>query len=113
MCPDVARVASASGEPLAAMVDAMEIHLQPVITLATGAVWAFEALARFGGASDSAAGEALDTARRDGYGPELEAACLDAALARRDELPGGARLALNVSPEALLSPAVGDIWHTD
>jgi EAL domain-containing protein (putative c-di-GMP-specific phosphodiesterase class I) len=116
-----------SAQALADVVDRLEIHLQPVIDIATGAVWAYEALARFGAAAEPVAAAAepaasaadpdaastLGAAHRAGYGDELEAACHVAALARRSELPAGAHLALNVSPAALVSPAVLAGWPAD
>lgn len=113
MTTDFATNSPTSKEALADVIDGLEIHLQPMIDIATGAVWAYEALARFGGAGEPTAGDALEAARRAGYGDELEAACLAAALVRRRDLPVGVHLALNVSPTALLSPAVGDSWHAD
>src|SRR6266496_809982 len=100
MSTEFADVAPASGQNLAVIVDGVEIYLQPVINIATGSAWAYEALARFGGPAEPAADEALETAHREGYGHALEAALLIAALARRADLPDGTRLALNVSPDA-------------
>jgi EAL domain-containing protein (putative c-di-GMP-specific phosphodiesterase class I) len=94
-------------------VDGLETYLQPIIEVATGAVWGFEALARFGGVPVLPADEAIESAHRAGYGHDVEAACLRAALDRRPSLPAGARLALNVSPDGLLSHAVVDIWDAD
>lgn len=99
-------------EPLAAAVDALEVYLQPVIDLATGSVAAYEALARFG-AEPTGVEAAIESAHQAGYGHELEAACLRAALARRAELPEGVRLALNVRPAGLLSEPVRDMWMAD
>lgn len=102
-----------TAEALAASVEGLAIYLQPVIDVATGAVWAYEALARFGGGPVLAADAAIASAHRAGYGHALEAACLHAALARRTDLPEGARLALNVSPAGLLSRHVRDMWDAD
>jgi predicted signal transduction protein with EAL and GGDEF domain len=88
--------APARGEAPAEILDGLEIFLQPIIDVATGAVWAFEALARFGGAPVLSADEAIQSAHRAGYGHAFEAACLRAALARLAELPDGARIAMNV-----------------
>lgn len=98
---------------LDAIVDGLEIYLQPIIELPTGTAWAFEALARFGGAPVLPTDRAIESAHRAGYGHALEAACLRAALDRRRSLPCGARLALNVSPDGLLSPEVVGMWDAD
>lgn len=112
MTTDYERAAAARAQPLAAAVDAREVYLQPVIDLATGSVSAYEALARFEGVP-TGADTAIESAHRAGYGHELEAACLRAALARRAELPAGVGLALNVRPAGLLSQPVHDIWMAD
>lgn len=98
---------------LTAAVGRLEAYLQPVIDVATGAVWGYEALARFRGGPLPEADAAIDAAHRAGYGSEVEAACLAAALARRRELPAGARLALNVTPSGLLSEHVREVWDDD
>jgi EAL domain-containing protein (putative c-di-GMP-specific phosphodiesterase class I) len=113
MTTESIRVAAPSARALAASVEGLEIYLQPVIDVATGAVWAYEALARFGAGAVPTADAAIASAHRAGYGHALEAACLRAALARRADLPAGARLALNVSPAGLLSRHVVDVWDTD
>jgi EAL domain-containing protein (putative c-di-GMP-specific phosphodiesterase class I) len=110
---EFASVAPRSGDDLAATVDALEIHLQPIIDIATGAVCAFEALARFANEALPPVEEAIASAHRGGYGYALEAACLRAALDRRGELPEGALLAVNVSPDVLASPAVVDSLDSD
>ncbi len=85
--------------------------LQPIISTSTGATLAVEALARF---IDRANTEAvLQTAREDGRGPELEARCLEAALACRLDLSPGMMLSVNVSPNALAHIAALDIWPDD
>jgi EAL domain-containing protein (putative c-di-GMP-specific phosphodiesterase class I) len=98
---------------MTAVVEGLDIHLQPIVDLATGALWAYEALARFAGAPARPIDRAIESAHLAGFGHELEAACLRAALARRGDLPAGIRLALNVSPDVLTSPALGDSWDAD
>lgn len=91
----------------------LEVHLQPVIEVATGRVVAAEALARFTHEPGEGIGEAIARAHADGYGNLLEAACLRAALARRDALPQGVRLTLNVSPDVLVHPVIARSWPDD
>lgn len=77
----------------------LRIALQPIIAVSTGAVVAVEALARFADRANTAA--VLDEARAHGRAAELEDWCLQAALARRPDLPPGVQLSVNVSPNAL------------
>jgi EAL domain-containing protein (putative c-di-GMP-specific phosphodiesterase class I) len=88
------------------MLAQLEVVLQPIIDVSTGAVIAAEALARFPDPGGSTVETALFDAYRTGRGPDLEAACLRAALARRDELPSGVLLSVNVSPNAATHPMV-------
>lgn len=104
---------AAAGKVPGVIVDALETDLQPIIDVATGAVWGYEALARFGGALVLPADAAIEFAHRAGYGHAVEAACLRAALDRRCSLPVGARLALNISPDGLLSAEVVHTWDAD
>jgi EAL domain-containing protein (putative c-di-GMP-specific phosphodiesterase class I) len=82
---------------------------QPIVDLRRSAVWGFEMLARFG---DDASGSPLGwlaAAERDGLGAALEARLVAAGISARDQLPDGARLSINVSPEALVSRDVRDV----
>jgi EAL domain-containing protein (putative c-di-GMP-specific phosphodiesterase class I) len=83
-----------------------EIVLQPIIDVSTGALVAAEALARFPGPGGSTVEAALFDAYRNGRGPDLEATCVRAGLARRADLPGGVLLSVNVSPNAATHPTV-------
>lgn len=86
--------------------DRLEIALQPIIDVATGAIVAAEALARFPGPSGGTVEAALFDAYRNGRGPELEAMCVRAGLAYHGELPSGVLLSVNVSPNAATHPTV-------
>jgi EAL domain-containing protein (putative c-di-GMP-specific phosphodiesterase class I) len=82
---------------------------QPIVDLRRSAVWGFEMLARFG---DDASGSPLGwlaAAERDGLGAALEARLVATGISARDQLPNGARLSINVSPEALVSRDVRDV----
>lgn len=91
----------------------LEVVLQPIIDVSTGAIVAAEALARFPGPIPNTVESALFDAYRTGRGPELEAACLQAGLARRAELPRDVLLSVNVSPNAATHPAVREVLSGD
>lgn len=91
----------------------IEIVLQPIVELTTGATHAMEALTRFGHAPKVPAEDIFAQAYAAGYGARLEAACLRAALARRADLPRGVQLAVNLSPDVLQDPAVAELWSDD
>jgi EAL domain-containing protein (putative c-di-GMP-specific phosphodiesterase class I) len=82
---------------------------QPIVDLRRSAVWGYEMLARFGDDAGGSPLRWLAAAERDGLGPELEARLVQRGIAVRDQLPKGARLSINVSPEALVSPEVGAV----
>lgn len=90
------------------------ITLQPIVSVATGTITAVEALTRFpaprrprpapgstGDALTSATEGVLTAARLAGYGVSLELRCLRAALPLRRRVRDGARLFVNLSPDAL------------
>lgn len=85
---------------------------QPIVDLRHSAVWGFEMLARFGNDSAGLPLHWLAEAERHGLGTELEARLVAAGLAAREKLPRGARLSINVSPTALVSPEVRDVLDT-
>jgi len=73
---------------------------QPVVSVATGSLVAYEALARFPALPEHPAQEVFDAARRAGAGARLEAAALRAALAAGPP-PPGILLNVNLSLSAL------------
>lgn len=82
--------------------EGIDIALQPIVDLGGGDVHAYEALARFD------VREAVDgplawftLADRFGRRRDLERACVRAALPRLKDVPAGARLAINLSPDML------------
>jgi EAL domain-containing protein (putative c-di-GMP-specific phosphodiesterase class I) len=81
---------------------------QPIIALDTGLTVGYEALTRFddGVRPDRRFADAAAVGR----GPELELACLTAAIEAADALPAGPWLSLNVSPE--LVRGVGRLRRT-
>jgi EAL domain-containing protein (putative c-di-GMP-specific phosphodiesterase class I) len=82
---------------------------QPIVDLRRSAVWGFEMLARFGDDAGGSPLRWLAAAERDGLGAALEARLVATGIAARDQLPDGARLSINVSPEALVSRDVSDV----
>ncbi len=78
---------------------------QPIVDLARGDVYGYEALSRFGepgpGPQAWFAAAALH-----GFASRLEATALAVVLAERARLPGGCFLFVNLSPDALVSTEV-------
>lgn len=108
--PDLRRVTTAPGREQVSDVLAgsrsLTMHLQPVVELDTGRVWAVEALARFPGHPHPGPDMWFRSAERDGTGLALEELTLGAALALLPRLPSTTRLSVNLSARALLRPPV-------
>ncbi|MGZ5334455.1 MAG: EAL domain-containing protein [Solirubrobacterales bacterium] len=83
----------------------VESVFQPVISLASGRLVGFEALARFPGFPGRPVPSVFAQAHGCGRGAELEAAAIRAALEPLGRAPG-AHLALNVSPSMLANPEI-------
>lgn len=90
-------------------VQALRVHLQPIVTLATGDVWGVEALTRFPGHPQPGPAAWFSSALQEGRGPALEELALRMALDVLPELPPGMRLTANLSAQALLLPAVSEL----
>ncbi len=82
----------------------IDIEFQPIVDLNTGAVHAYEALARFEHGERPLPWFSL--ADRLGQRPQLERACLGAALARISEVPSGCSLTVNLSSDLIADDAV-------
>jgi diguanylate cyclase (GGDEF)-like protein len=81
---------------------------QPIVDLRSGAIHAYEALARFGVPGDMSTGELFALAERVGMREELDLACFAHGLALLRERPEGTSLTVNVSSTLLSEPrAVG------
>jgi EAL domain-containing protein (putative c-di-GMP-specific phosphodiesterase class I) len=89
------------------------MYLQPVVDLATGRTVTAEALARFPDRPDLEVGSVFARAHEVGGGVELEAACVQAALELRADLPPGVDLAVNASPDAIDHPLMQEALGGD
>ncbi|MGA8217080.1 MAG: EAL domain-containing protein [Solirubrobacterales bacterium] len=85
---------------------------QPVVSLTTGRLTGYEALARFPDAPGRPPTTWFAQANACGLGPELEAAAIEAALQPVGR-PPGTHLAINVSPSALSTDAVKRVLPDD
>jgi diguanylate cyclase (GGDEF)-like protein len=80
---------------------AVDVAFQPIWDLPGTRVLGYEALARPRSAELTGPGEAFEIADSIGRGHELDAVCRRATLRAAGELPKGALLFLNVSPQTL------------
>jgi EAL domain-containing protein (putative c-di-GMP-specific phosphodiesterase class I) len=80
---------------------------QPIFDLQRGTVCGFEMLARFDSPLQAPPDQWFAAATRLGLGFQLEAALVRVGLRARRSLPDNCFLAINVSPDALLSDDVG------
>lgn len=87
-----------------------QIVLQPIVHLEGRTVIGYEALARFGGGSDTA--DAFRRAAERGMQVEVEVAALNAAFDRLPDLPPHAFLGVNLSAEALLDARAAELLTT-
>jgi diguanylate cyclase (GGDEF)-like protein len=91
---------------------AIEPLFQPVVSLTTGRLIGYEALARFPDAPDRPPSTWFAQANACGLGPELEAAAIRAALQPIGR-PPGTHIAVNVSPSALSTDVVKAVFPQD
>ena len=91
--------------------EGMTAHFQPIVDVARGVIVGYEAPTRFVGLPGAGPELWFAEARRQGRFGALEALALERALAARDDLPGRAFLAVNVSPDVLDDPAVQRVWN--
>jgi PAS domain S-box-containing protein len=82
--------------------DGVRPVFQPIVNLATLEVGGFEALSRFGLESGKTPEQWFDAADASGLGPQLELHAIRKAIEHAYQLPTGAFLSVNASPETLL-----------
>jgi EAL domain-containing protein (putative c-di-GMP-specific phosphodiesterase class I) len=82
---------------------------QPIVSLRTGEVIALEALARFSSKPVQGPDVWFAQAAVLGIGVELELLAIGAAASELPQIPERLSLALNVSPETVLSPRLGRV----
>lgn len=80
---------------------------QPIVTLGSGRVVGYEALARFADGLDTI--EVLEAASRAGRRVTLELALVRGALNAASVFPDGTWIHINVSPLAALAPELGEL----
>jgi EAL domain-containing protein (putative c-di-GMP-specific phosphodiesterase class I) len=83
------------------------VALQPIYHVEGGTIIGYEALARFGGRSDTA--DTFRIASERGLGVDIELVALTACLRRLVDLPGGIPLAVNLSAAALADTRVREL----
>jgi PAS domain S-box-containing protein len=83
--------------------------LQPVVDLRSGRIIGAEALARFKGEPYRTPDLWFEDARRTGLGTPLELLAIEIALSRLPDMPPGTYLAVNASPETLVSQELCDL----
>jgi EAL domain-containing protein (putative c-di-GMP-specific phosphodiesterase class I) len=85
---------------------AVSIAYQPIVDMASNKIIGFEALARFECLPERAPDEWFQEAHQVSKGTELELLVIDLAVSAIDRIASDTYLALNVSPETVLSGAL-------
>lgn len=89
--------------------DEIAMVTQPIVDLRSGAIVAYEALARFALLGDLSTAELFALAERVGMRDELDLACLRRGLALLDARPDGTRLTVNVAAPLLADPRATEL----
>lgn len=89
------------------------VVFQPIVEVATGASVGLEALSRFGSEPLRSPEAWFGEAASVGLGPELEMKAVRAAVAQIDRIPDGVFLAVNVSPELVMSEKLSELADDD
>ncbi|MGE2814145.1 EAL domain-containing protein [Mycobacterium heidelbergense] len=96
-------------DALLARPNAFSAVFQPIVHLASGTTAAYEGLIRFPASSELTPTQGFSAARRLGRGIELEHAALCTVLSAARRIPGDCPVAANLSPSAVLEPAIQDV----
>lgn len=88
--------------------DMLGVAFQPIVRLASRTPIAYEGLARFPASMGLTPAQWFSTARRVGRGLDLECAALRAVSAAAAAIPGDYPVSVNLSPTAVLEPAIQD-----
>lgn len=83
--------------------DPLETHYQPIVDLRHGVACGYEALSRFPRRPCTPPGAWFRAAAEHGFATRLESIAVRSAVASRRSVPPNCFLAVNVSPEALVS----------
>lgn len=89
--------------------NAMSVVFQPIVDLATRAVVGLEALSRFAGEPLRSPDLWFEEATSVGLGPDLEMKAVRRAVSQLSRIPEDAFLAVNVSPELVLSHKLDEL----
>jgi EAL domain-containing protein (putative c-di-GMP-specific phosphodiesterase class I) len=90
--------------------EGLTMVFQPIADLQDGRVIGLEALARFHSEPEQGPDRWFAEAAEVGLATELEHAAALSALAHYDQIPPGAYLSVNLSPETVISPMFRDIF---
>ncbi len=89
--------------------DSLAVVFQPIVELATRRTVGLEALSRFSGEPLRSPDLWFDEASSVGLGPELEMKAVRSAVSQLDRIPDDEFLAVNVSPELVLSGKLDEL----
>lgn len=96
-------------DALLAQPEALSAVFQPIVHLASGTTMAYEGLTRFPASSELTPTQWFSAARRLGQGVALEHAALCTILSAARRIPDDCPVAINLSPNAVLEPAIQDL----
>jgi EAL domain-containing protein (putative c-di-GMP-specific phosphodiesterase class I) len=109
MAPNL--IDSATPVDTAFAVGALKVVHQPIVDLDLGWPVGYEALARFELEPRQGPDRWFEDAHRAGRGAELETLAVELALDTFPLVPGDCYLAINVSPDTILTPRLQELLH--
>lgn len=98
-------------QELIAAHDAITVFLQPIVRLEDLTISGFEALSRFNAEPQLGPDQWIAEATRLGLGEDLEVDCARRAWMRRGEIPRPVHLAINVSPDVIMSELFAETFR--